>query len=65
MTSTYRDPTFEKVAAREAAAQRQTARECLQLKQAQARRESPAYTAQRRRKIARLTKWVLSGKLKG
>ena len=60
----YRDPTFEEVAAREAAAQRKAAREQLTAERLAARRADPNYTAMRRRKIARLTKWALAGKLK-
>lgn len=61
---TYRDPTFDEVAAREAAAQRQAAREKLGAERLAARRADPNYTAQRRRKIARLTKLAMAGKLK-
>lgn len=61
---TYRDPTFEEVAAREAAAQRQAAREREATERLAAKHADPNYRAQRRRKIARLTKLAMAGKLK-
>lgn len=64
MTQTYRDPTFEEVAAREARTQRAAKLAAEQAARAAERRADPNYTAMRRRKIARLVKRVKLGQLR-
>ncbi|NHR08391.1 hypothetical protein HA052_24675 [Chromobacterium haemolyticum] len=64
MAQTYRDPTFDEVAAREASAQRAEALAAERAARAAERRADPAYTAMRRRKIARILKRVKLGLLK-
>lgn len=61
MTQTYRDPTFDEVAAREAASQRRAEHADLLAKRLAARRDDPAYRAMRRRKIKRLTRRAMLG----
>ncbi|QOD81872.1 hypothetical protein [Chromobacterium haemolyticum] len=64
MTQTYRDPTFDEVAAREARAQRDAERAAERAEHLAKRRADPNYTAQRRRKIARVMKRVKLGLFK-
>ncbi|MCP1290914.1 hypothetical protein NK214_12010 [Chromobacterium sp. S0633] len=64
MAQTYRDPTFDEVAAREAREQKEAARDAERAAYAAARRAGPAYKAMRRRKIARLMRQVKLGLLK-
>ncbi|GAB2885292.1 hypothetical protein GCM10027202_12370 [Microvirgula curvata] len=61
MAQNYRDPTFDIVAAREAAAQREADKKIEQARREAERRADPRYTAMRRRKIARLVKRAMSG----
>lgn len=61
MVQTYRDPTFEEVAHREAVAQRDAARLAESAKREQAWKNSPEYRRLRRQKIKRLTARVLAG----
>lgn len=61
MAQTYRDPTFEEVAAREARALRDAVRSDERSERAKAKRMNPHYTEQRRRKIARLVRMVMVG----
>lgn len=63
MTQTYRDPTFEEVAAREAAALRTAAWLAEKAARLAQRRADPGYRAMRRRKIARLLKLAKAGRL--
>ena len=61
MAQTYRDPTFEEVARREAVAQRSAARQAEKTEREQAWKNSPEYRRMRRCKIKRLTAKALAG----
>nr|WP_294864368.1 hypothetical protein [uncultured Pseudogulbenkiania sp.] len=61
MVQTYRDPTFDEVAHREAVAQRDAARLAEQAERDSAWKNSPEYRRMRRSKIKRLTAKALSG----
>lgn len=61
MVQTYRDPTFEEVAHREAVAQRDAERLAARTEREQAWKNSPEYRRLRRLKIKRLTARVLAG----
>lgn len=61
MAQTYRDPTFEEAARREAAAQRDAVRQAEKAKREQAWKNSPEYRRMRRCKIKRLTAKALAG----
>lgn len=61
MAQTYRDPTFEEAARREAAAQRDAVRQAEKTKREQAWKNSPEYRRMRRCKIKRLTAKALAG----
>lgn len=58
---TYRDPTFDEVARREAAAQRHAAIEADQEARRRAWKESDEYRRLRRQKIRRAVLRVMSG----
>lgn len=61
MTQTYRDPTFDEVAHREAVAQRDATRQAEKTERELAWKNSPEYRRMRRSKIKRLTAKALSG----
>lgn len=63
MAQTYRDPTFDAVAAREARAQRDQAAALRRQLELEQRRESPDYRARRRRKIQRMLRRAMAGRL--
>lgn len=64
MAQTYRDPTFEEAARREAAAQRDAARHAEKTEREQVWKNSPEYRRMRRCKIKRLTAKALAGVLR-
>ncbi|QKJ65257.1 hypothetical protein HQN60_00055 [Deefgea piscis] len=64
MANMYKDPTFDIVAGREAAAQRRQRLESEWQERQAVRRADPAYRAMKARRIQRLVRLALAGKLK-
>jgi hypothetical protein len=62
--SLYRDPVFDEVAAREERGQRAAERQAARAEAIARRRADPAYRLMRRRKVRRLVKLALAGKLR-